>query len=95
MSPNLKMTARDLDFYYGEFQALHQVNLNFAERQVTALIGPSGCGKSTFLRCLNRMNDLIPISRVEGRILLDEEDIYAPSLDVVMLRRRVDRKSVV
>ena len=89
MSPNLKMTARDLNFYYGEFQALHQVNLSFAERQVTALIGPSGCGKSTFLRCLNRMNDLIPISRVEGRILLDEEDIYAPSLDVVMLRRRV------
>ncbi len=89
MSPNLKMTARDVNFYYGEFQALHQVNLNFAERQVTALIGPSGCGKSTFLRCLNRMNDLIPISRVEGRILLDEEDIYAPSLDVVMLRRRV------
>jgi phosphate transport system ATP-binding protein len=83
------MTSTHLDFYYGDFQALHDVNLEFQERQVTALIGPSGCGKSTYLRCLNRMNDLIPISRVEGRILLDGEDIYDPSLDVVMLRRRV------
>jgi len=83
------MTSSNLDFYYGDFQALQDVNLEFHERQVTALIGPSGCGKSTYIRCLNRMNDLIPISRVEGRILLDDEDIYEPSLDVVMLRRRV------
>jgi len=89
MSPKLKMTSIDLNFYYGDFQALHNVNLQFQERQVTALIGPSGCGKSTYLRCLNRMNDLIPISRVQGTIMLDDEDIYAPSLDVVMLRRRV------
>ncbi|AOY58064.1 MULTISPECIES: phosphate ABC transporter ATP-binding protein PstB [Desulfococcus] len=89
MSPKLKMTSTDLNFYYGDFQALHNVNLQFQECQVTALIGPSGCGKSTYLRCLNRMNDLIPISRVEGKIMLDDEDIYDPSLDVVMLRRRV------
>ena len=89
MSPKLKMTSTNLDFFYGDFQALHDVSLEFQECQVTALIGPSGCGKSTYLRCLNRMNDLIPISRVEGEILLDNEDIYDPSLDVVMLRRRV------
>lgn len=89
MSPKLKMTSKDLNFYYGDFQALHSVNLDFQECQVTALIGPSGCGKSTYLRCLNRMNDLIPISRVEGKIMIDDEDVYDPSLDVVMLRRRV------
>jgi len=86
---DLKMTSEGLNFYYGEFQALHDVNLNFKQKQVTSLIGPSGCGKSTYLRCLNRMNDLIPISRVEGKIMLDGEDIYDPSLDVVLLRRRV------
>ncbi|MBG0775125.1 MAG: phosphate ABC transporter ATP-binding protein [Desulfovibrionaceae bacterium] len=86
---NVKMYARNLDFYYGDFKALHDVNLDFGENEVTALIGPSGCGKSTFLRCLNRMNDLIPISRVEGAILLDGDDIYAPRVDVVQLRRRV------
>lgn len=85
----VKMYASNLDFYYGDFKALHDVNLQFTERQVTALIGPSGCGKSTFLRCLNRMNDLIPISRVEGEIRIDNEDIYSPKLDVVELRRRV------
>ncbi|GBC59626.1 phosphate ABC transporter ATP-binding protein [Desulfonema ishimotonii] len=89
MSETLKMTSRNLDFYYGDFKALHSVNLDFRECQVTALIGPSGCGKSTYLRCLNRMNDLIPISRVDGEVMLDGEDIYTPSLDVVMLRRRV------
>ncbi|OQY52152.1 MAG: phosphate ABC transporter ATP-binding protein [Desulfobacteraceae bacterium 4572_88] len=86
---DLKMTSEGLNFFYGEFQALHDVNLNFKQKQVTSLIGPSGCGKSTYLRCLNRMNDLIPISRVEGKIMLDGEDIYDPSLDVVLLRRRV------
>ncbi|TVM32986.1 phosphate ABC transporter ATP-binding protein PstB [Oceanidesulfovibrio marinus] len=85
----VKMYASNLDFYYGDFKALHDVNLEFTERQVTALIGPSGCGKSTFLRCLNRMNDLIPISRVQGEIRIDNEDIYSPKLDVVELRRRV------
>jgi len=89
MEKTTKMAARKLDFYYGAFKALDAIDLDFKENEVTALIGPSGCGKSTFLRCLNRMNDLIPISRVEGRVLLDDEDIYDPSLDVVLLRRRV------
>ncbi len=84
-----KMVTKNLNFYYGDFQALHSVSLDFRECQVTALIGPSGCGKSTYLRCLNRMNDLIPISRVDGKILLDGADIYDPAVDVVMLRRRV------
>ncbi|MFW5733509.1 MAG: phosphate ABC transporter ATP-binding protein, partial [Oceanidesulfovibrio sp.] len=85
----VKMFASNLDFYYGDFKALHDVNLEFMERRVTALIGPSGCGKSTFLRCLNRMNDLIPISRVEGEIRIGNQDIHSPKLDVVELRRRV------
>ncbi len=84
-----KMSAENLDFYYGDFHALHDISMVFKPCEVTALIGPSGCGKSTFLRCLNRMNDLIPISRVEGRIDLDGENIYAPDVDVVMLRRKV------
>ena len=85
----VKMTARHLNFYYGDFHALQDISLDFYENQVTALIGPSGCGKSTFLRCLNRMNDLIPTSRVEGEIILDDENINDPKLDVVTLRRRV------
>lgn len=86
---NLKMSAADLDFYYGDFKALKDINLSFKEKKVTALIGPSGCGKSTFLRCLNRMNDLIAGTRVDGRVLLDDMNIYTPKLDVVDLRRRV------
>ncbi len=89
MENHVKISSEHLDFFYGNFQALHDVNLNFRENAVTALIGPSGCGKSTFLRCLNRMNDLIPVSRVEGSVTLEGQDIYAPSLDVVQLRRRV------
>jgi phosphate transport system ATP-binding protein len=89
MDNSLKMTTNNLNFYYGDFHALHEVSLDFLEHHVTALIGPSGCGKSTLLRCLNRMNDLIPISRVEGKILLDGEDIYDRDVDVVTLRRRV------
>lgn len=89
MDKKIKMKAENLDFFYGDFKALCDVSIYFKPREVTALIGPSGCGKSTFLRCLNRMNDLIPISRVKGTVLLDEQDIYAPSLDVVMLRRKV------
>ncbi|OQY53095.1 MAG: phosphate ABC transporter ATP-binding protein [Desulfobacteraceae bacterium 4572_89] len=86
---NIKMNTRDLDFFYGDFQALHHVSIEFFQNRVTALIGPSGCGKSTYLRCLNRMNDLIPGTRVKGQAMLDTQDIYDPSLDVVTLRRRV------
>jgi phosphate transport system ATP-binding protein len=81
--------VEDLDFYYGSARALRQVSLRIDRRKITALIGPSGCGKSTFLRCLNRMNDTIRGTRVEGRILLESEDIYGPETDVVELRRRV------
>lgn len=87
--PNTKMRGRDVSVYYGDSQALFDVNLDIGENQVTALIGPSGCGKSTFLRCLNRMNDTIDICRVVGDISLDGENIYAPSVDVVELRASV------
>jgi phosphate transport system ATP-binding protein len=84
-----RMETRKLDFFYGKNQALHEISLAVPEKSVTALIGPSGCGKSTFLRCLNRMNDIIPETRVEGAVLLDGQDIYGPGTDVVDLRRRV------
>jgi phosphate transport system ATP-binding protein len=84
-----KISARNLNFYYGRAQALHGVSVDIPEKIVMAFIGPSGCGKSTFLRTLNRMNDTIPGTRVEGEVLLDGEDIYAPGTDVVTLRRRV------
>lgn len=86
---SLKIQAEHLDFFYGRQQALFDVSLDIQENKATAFIGPSGCGKSTFLRCLNRMNDLIPIARVTGRLMLDGEDINASSVDVVSLRRRV------
>ncbi len=89
MANSTKFLVRDLNFYYGNFKALEAIDIELREKQVSALIGPSGCGKSTFLRCLNRMNDLIPGSRVEGELLLDEQNIYAPQIDVVSLRRRV------
>jgi len=89
MEHSLKIKIKNLDFYYGEFQALHDISLDLFENQVTAFIGPSGCGKSTLLRCLNRMNDLIPASRVEGQILLDDQNINDPSVDVVTIRRNV------
>jgi phosphate transport system ATP-binding protein len=89
MNKSLKMTIGDLNFYYGDVRALHDISLGFRTHKVTALIGPSGCGKSTLLRCLNRMNDLIPHSRVEGQILLDGQDIYDSSVDVVALRRDI------
>jgi phosphate transport system ATP-binding protein len=82
-------TVRDLDFYYGEKIALSKINMDVQPNVVTALIGPSGCGKSTFLRCLNRMNDTIAGTRVEGQILLDSQNIYSPDVDVVELRQRV------
>ena len=84
-----KMQAANVDFYYGEFHALKNVNLQVPDRQVTALIGPSGCGKSTFLRTLNRMNDLIDGTRLTGQVTMDGHDIYAPRVDVVDLRKRV------
>ena len=84
-----KVVTRDVDFFYGENQALHKISLEIPEHCVTALIGPSGCGKSTFLRCLNRMNDMIDETRVSGEILLDGTDIYLPGTDVVELRKRV------
>jgi phosphate transport system ATP-binding protein len=85
----IRMETRGLDFFYGDVQALHGVSLAIPENSVTALIGPSGCGKSTFLRCLNRMNDIIPGTRVVGDVLLDGVDIYTGDVDVVDLRRRV------
>jgi phosphate transport system ATP-binding protein len=87
MNTPAKMSTRNLNFYYGECQALQDLTLDFYAHHVTALIGPSGCGKSTFLRCFNRMNDLIPLSRLEGDVLLDGQDIYAPTIDVVEIRR--------
>jgi phosphate transport system ATP-binding protein len=85
----VKIVARDVNVFYGEKHALKHVDLDINENEVTALIGPSGCGKSTFLRCLNRMNDVIDICRVTGSITLDGSDVYDPSLDVVQLRARV------
>ncbi|HAX69351.1 MAG TPA: phosphate ABC transporter ATP-binding protein, partial [Anaerolineae bacterium] len=78
-----------MDFYYGASKALSNITLEIQPQKVTALIGPSGCGKSTFLRCLNRMNDTIPGTRVEGKIFLDGEDIYGADMDVVTLRQKV------
>jgi len=89
MQINNKYSVHNVDFYYGEFKALSEISMEIIEREVTALIGPSGCGKSTFLRCLNRMNDTIARTRMEGKILLDGEDIYEEDMDVVDLRQRV------
>ena len=85
----MKIQVQDLNLFYGDHQALFNVALDVPENHVVALIGPSGCGKSTFLRTLNRMNDLIEGVRIEGSIQLDGEDIYAPSTDLVELRKRV------
>lgn len=82
-------SIQQLNFYYGAKRALANINMEIAPHKVTALIGPSGCGKSTFLRCLNRMNDTIPGTRVEGKILLNGRDIYAADMDMVDLRQRV------
>ncbi len=84
-----KVTARDVTVHYGDKQALFGVSIDIPEKSVTAFIGPSGCGKSTFLRCINRMNDTIPICRVAGEILIDGADIYDRRLDPVLLRARV------
>lgn len=82
-------SVQNLDFYYGDARALSNINLDIMPNEVTALIGPSGCGKSTFLRCLNRMNDTISGTRVEGKIILNGEDVYSKNMDVVELRKRV------
>jgi phosphate transport system ATP-binding protein len=86
---NPKISIRGLNFFYRKVQALKNVSMDIPSHQVTALIGPSGCGKTTFLRCINRMNDIIDDTRIEGEILLDGKNIYAPGVDVVEIRRRV------
>ena len=86
---NIKMDVKDLNLWYGDKQALKNINIPIYEKKITGLIGPSGCGKSTFLRCLNRMNDLIPIVKIDGKILLDGKNIYDKDVDVVELRKRV------
>jgi len=86
---SIKIKADNLNVYYGEKQALFEVSMYMEEKQVTALIGPSGCGKSTFIRCLNRMNDVIDICKVQGKIEIDGNDIYAPDMQVEQLRERV------
>lgn len=83
------ITTKDVRLKYGDFEALHGINLNFRKNEITAMIGPSGCGKSTFLRCLNRMNDLIDGVTITGDIRLEGQDIYAPGTDSVQLRKRV------
>ncbi len=89
--PNVasKIEAKNLNFYYGNTQALKNLNIVCPEKKVTAIIGPSGCGKSTFIRTLNRMNDVIPNTRVSGTIYLDGQNIFSPKVDVVELRKRV------
>lgn len=82
-------STKHLNVFYGDFQALKDISIDIPEKQITALIGPSGCGKSTFLKTLNRMNDLIPSCRIEGEILLDNQDIYAKAINLNSLRKRV------
>lgn len=82
-------STKHLNVFYGDFQALKDISIDIPEKQITALIGPSGCGKSTFLKTLNRMNDLIPSCRIEGEILLDNQDIYAKTINLNSLRKRV------
>ena len=86
---DIKVAVKDLDLYYGSFQALKKINMDIEVNRVTALIGPSGCGKSTFLKCIDRMNDLIPGCRVTGDILIDGTDIYKGDIDVAYLRKEV------
>ena len=84
-----KIEAKNVDFYYGSFHALKNISIDIPSNEVVAFIGPSGCGKSTFLRMFNRMNDLIPGTRLEGKIIIDGHDIYAPSINVDVLRKNV------
>ena len=89
MANEVKMSVKDLDLYYGQKQALKNINMDIHSNAITALIGPSGCGKSTFLKTLNRMNDLIDNVRITGQVTLDGEDIFEMNMDVTMLRKRV------
>ncbi len=89
MERETKIQTDNLNLYYGTFQALIDVNIKIPARNITAIIGPSGCGKSTLLRCFNRMNDLVENARVEGRIIIDAENILAPDSDLIALRRKV------
>ncbi|MDD3656552.1 MAG: phosphate ABC transporter ATP-binding protein PstB [Atribacterota bacterium] len=89
MESKTKIEVKDLSFYYGQNQVLKKINLGIFKKRITAIIGPSGCGKTTLIRMFNRMNDLVPIGRLEGVILLDKEDINDPKTDVVEIRRRV------
>lgn len=89
MSNKIKVKAENLNLYYGENHALKDVNMDIQENAVTAFIGPSGCGKSTFLKTLNRMNDLVDGVRIDGKVLLDGEDIYEPGVDTTILRKKV------
>ena len=84
-----KISVKDLDLYYGDFEALKNINIEIEPNEITAFIGPSGCGKSTLLRCLNRMNDLVEGCRIEGNVLLDGTDIYGKNVDVNLLRKKV------
>jgi phosphate transport system ATP-binding protein len=86
---NIKIDAQNVNVFYADKQAIDNVSLKVEKSKITALIGPSGCGKSTFLRCINRMNDVIPSCRVEGKILVDETNVNNPELDPVFLRARV------
>jgi phosphate transport system ATP-binding protein len=85
----IKLQVKNLDLYYGTKRALNSINMNIPEKKVTAFIGPSGCGKSTLLRCFNRMNDLVDSCRIDGEILLGDQNIYAPGIDVADLRRQI------
>src|SRR4030042_4687891 len=89
MAAMSKIETRDLRLFYNDLEALKGISMHIEERRITALVGPSGCGKSTYLRCFNRMNDTIHGTRVEGKVLLDGQDIYAENVDVVELRQRV------
>src|SRR5690348_11667378 len=84
-----QLVVQDLNAYFGRTHAVKGVSLSIASNRITAIIGPSGCGKSTLLRCLNRMHEVVPHARMEGRVLIDGEDIYAPSVDPVEVRRRI------
>jgi phosphate transport system ATP-binding protein len=85
----IKIVTRDLNMHYGDNQALYDVNMELAANRITALIGPSGCGKSTFLRCINRMNDLIDIARIQGKIVIENKNIYDHDVDEVAVRKRI------
>ena len=89
MGENIKISTKKVNVFYGDKKALENISLEIPEKKVTSLIGPSGCGKSTFIRCLNRMNDTIDICRIEGKIIIDNENIYANEIDPVLLRAKV------